>query len=176
LETSLSLREDHATAANLVAVAADTPVGRIWIPATQLAAELGVSRRTIGRWLLDVTLGFPRPKIVNHRLYFERSSVEAWKTTTAVKVAHAFRLVGESQETIDRETRELFEALRLPFPREAFGLAFALRELVSRARPEATRHCWRQASFGTGRKFTTSAPSTTLQKKRRHRQRRRATH
>ena len=26
--------------------------------------------------------------------------------------AHAFRLVGESQETIDRETRELFEALR----------------------------------------------------------------
>ena len=26
--------------------------------------------------------------------------------------AHAFRLVGESQETIDGETRELFEALR----------------------------------------------------------------
>jgi hypothetical protein len=48
--------------------------------------------------------------------------------------AHAFRLVGESQETIDRETSELFEALRQqspPFSRsEAFGLAFALRELV----------------------------------------------
>ena len=48
--------------------------------------------------------------------------------------AHAFRLVGESQETIDRETRELFEALRQQPPpllrREAFGLAFALRELV----------------------------------------------
>lgn len=49
--------------------------------------------------------------------------------------AHAFRLIGESQETIDRETRELFEALRLQSPpllrrSEAFGLAFALRELV----------------------------------------------
>ena len=41
--------------------------------------------------------------------------------------AHAFRLVGESQETIDRETRELFEALRQQSPpllrrSEAFGL------------------------------------------------------
>ena len=48
--------------------------------------------------------------------------------------AHAFRLVGESQETIDRETSELFEALRQQSPplprREAFGLTFALRELV----------------------------------------------
>jgi hypothetical protein len=48
--------------------------------------------------------------------------------------AHAFRLVGESQEMIDRETRELFEALRQqssPLLRStAFGLAFALRELV----------------------------------------------
>jgi hypothetical protein len=49
--------------------------------------------------------------------------------------AHAFRLVGESQETIDRETHELFEDLRQQSPpllrrSEAFGLAFALRELV----------------------------------------------
>jgi predicted DNA-binding transcriptional regulator AlpA len=60
---------------------------RSWVPATELAAELGISRRTLARWLLDVALGFPRPKIVNHRLYFERSSVEAWKTATAVKTA-----------------------------------------------------------------------------------------
>jgi predicted DNA-binding transcriptional regulator AlpA len=88
LETSLSLCEDHATA-NLAAVPADTRVGRIWIPAPQLAAELGVSRRTIGNWLLDVALGFPRPKIINRRLYFERSSIEAWKTLTAVRSAGA---------------------------------------------------------------------------------------
>lgn len=48
--------------------------------------------------------------------------------------AHAFRLVGESQDVIDGEARELFEALQHqlpPFSRsEAFGLAFALRELI----------------------------------------------
>ena len=60
---------------------------RSWIPAPQLASELGVSRRTLARWLRDVALAFPRPKIVNHRLYFERSAVEAWKTATAIKVS-----------------------------------------------------------------------------------------
>lgn len=62
---------------------------RAWIPASDLAVELGISRRTLARWLLDVALGFPRPKIVNHRLYFERSSVEAWKAATAVRAAEA---------------------------------------------------------------------------------------
>jgi hypothetical protein len=62
---------------------------RSWVPATELAAELGVSRRTLARWLRDIALGFPRPKIVNHRLYFERSAIEVWKTATAVKVAEA---------------------------------------------------------------------------------------
>ena len=88
LETSLSLCEDRATA-NLATVPTDTPVGRIWIPAPQLAAELGVSRRTLARWLLDAALAFPRPRCVNHRLYFERSSIEAWKTAAAVKMAEA---------------------------------------------------------------------------------------
>jgi excisionase family DNA binding protein len=60
---------------------------RSWIPATELAAELGVSRRTLARWLRDIALGFPRPKIVNHRLYFSRGDVEAWKAATAVKAA-----------------------------------------------------------------------------------------
>ena len=52
-----------------------------WVPSTQVAAELGISRRTLTRWLRDVPLGFPRPKIVNHRLYFERSAIDAWKST-----------------------------------------------------------------------------------------------
>jgi hypothetical protein len=48
--------------------------------------------------------------------------------------AHAFRLIGESEDVIDHETHDLFEALQRqspPFPSSmAFGLAFALRELV----------------------------------------------
>jgi excisionase family DNA binding protein len=60
-----------------------------WIPTPQLARELGVSRRTLGRWLRDGALGFPRPHCVNRRLYFERHAIEAWKTATAVKIAGA---------------------------------------------------------------------------------------
>jgi hypothetical protein len=60
---------------------------RSWVPATALAAELGVSRRTLARWLLDAALGFPQPKVVNHRLYFERVAVEAWRAATAVRSA-----------------------------------------------------------------------------------------
>jgi hypothetical protein len=62
---------------------------RSWVPATELAAELGISRRTLARWLRDIALGFPRPRCVNHRLYFERVAVEAWKAATAVRSAGA---------------------------------------------------------------------------------------
>jgi hypothetical protein len=60
-----------------------------WIPATDLAAELGITRRTLARWLRDIALGLPRPRCVNHRLYFERGAVEAWKAATAVKAEGA---------------------------------------------------------------------------------------
>jgi hypothetical protein len=60
-----------------------------WVPATQLAAELGVCRRTLARWLLDDALGFPRPRVVNKRLYFSRDDVETWKITASVKMAEA---------------------------------------------------------------------------------------
>jgi hypothetical protein len=58
-----------------------------WIPATDLAAELGVTWRTLARWMCDIALGLPRPRCVNHRLYFERGAVEAWKAATAIKMA-----------------------------------------------------------------------------------------
>jgi predicted DNA-binding transcriptional regulator AlpA len=58
-----------------------------WIPAPELADELGVCTRTLDRWLRDVALAFPRPRCVNKRRYFERNAIEAWKTSQAVKVA-----------------------------------------------------------------------------------------
>jgi Helix-turn-helix domain len=58
-----------------------------WIPAMALAAELGVSRRTISRWLRNIPMGFPQPRIVNKRLYFERVAVDEWKAATLVKAA-----------------------------------------------------------------------------------------
>ena len=69
------------------------------------------------------------------RAAFEQLKDFVSVTATAGEIeSRAFRLVGESQETIDRETRELFEAVRQEYPplrrSTAFGFAFALRELV----------------------------------------------
>jgi hypothetical protein len=60
-----------------------------WVAAPYLAGELGISRRTLTRWLLDEGLQFPRPRCVNHRLYFERGAVDEWKAATAVRSAGA---------------------------------------------------------------------------------------
>jgi len=49
------------------------------IPAPQLAGELGITRRTLARWLDDPALDFPQPTRINNRLYFSRSAVEEWK-------------------------------------------------------------------------------------------------
>jgi hypothetical protein len=84
-----TLREDQAAAAQARPAAPRETNGTQWVSAPRLAAELGISRRTLARWLLHAELGFPAPKIVNHRLYFERSGVDAWKTLTAVKTAGA---------------------------------------------------------------------------------------
>ena len=46
-----------------------------------LAHELGVSNRTLSRWLDDQAIEFPRPIIIRGRNYFDRASVEAWKVT-----------------------------------------------------------------------------------------------
>jgi predicted DNA-binding transcriptional regulator AlpA len=48
-----------------------------WIPATALARELGVNRRTIGRWA--ASQDFPAPKSFHRRLYFRRDEIDAWK-------------------------------------------------------------------------------------------------
>ena len=53
--------------------------GEVLIPAPQLAAELGINRRTLARWWDDPKLGFPQPTRINNRLYFSRSGVEEWK-------------------------------------------------------------------------------------------------
>jgi predicted DNA-binding transcriptional regulator AlpA len=49
------------------------------IPKPYLARELGVSSRTLSRWLKDAGVEFPRPVTIRGRLYFDRPSVEVWK-------------------------------------------------------------------------------------------------
>ena len=49
------------------------------IPKPALARELGVSTRTISRWLMDTAVEFPKPIMIRGRNYFMRTSVETWK-------------------------------------------------------------------------------------------------
>jgi predicted DNA-binding transcriptional regulator AlpA len=49
------------------------------IPAPQLASEFGVTRRTLHRWINDPAMSFPPAARINHRLYFDRAAVDAWK-------------------------------------------------------------------------------------------------
>lgn len=50
-----------------------------FIPKAALARELGISGRTISRWLGDEGLCFPRPIRLRGRLYFHRHAIEKWK-------------------------------------------------------------------------------------------------
>ena len=50
------------------------------IPKPNLAREIGVSSRTLTRWLADKAIEFPRPVTIRARLYFDRAEIEAWKS------------------------------------------------------------------------------------------------
>ncbi len=49
------------------------------IPKPAIARELGVSSRTVSRWMEDQNLGFPKPLRLRNRLYFARTALEEWK-------------------------------------------------------------------------------------------------
>lgn len=51
------------------------------IPKPAIARELGVSSRTVSRWMEDENLGFPTPVRLRGRLYFARTALEEWKAT-----------------------------------------------------------------------------------------------
>jgi predicted DNA-binding transcriptional regulator AlpA len=51
------------------------------VPAMTLAAEIGIHRRSLARWLKDESLGLPEPTKINGRLYFDRLEIESWKAS-----------------------------------------------------------------------------------------------
>lgn len=53
------------------------------VPATVVAAELGIVRRTLARWVDYPNLNFPKPIVIQGRWYFRRAELEAWKMDRA---------------------------------------------------------------------------------------------
>jgi hypothetical protein len=83
----LPISSGKADAARSAAQAASRPEQSKsdWVPSAQVVREFGISRRTLHRWLKNTILGFPDAIVVNHRLYFSRDELEAWKIAIAVK-------------------------------------------------------------------------------------------
>ncbi len=48
------------------------------VSATVVAAEFGIVRRTLARWLEYPDLAFPKPTIIKRRWYFRRAELQAW--------------------------------------------------------------------------------------------------
>lgn len=70
-----------------------------WIPLPALARELGVHRRTLARWAAapeSQWISFPKSKIFNRRLYFQRDEIEAWKAATEATSAYKPMLATQS--------------------------------------------------------------------------------
>ena len=55
------------------------------VPATLLAHELAITRRTLTRWRDDPKLKFPQPIIINERWFFRRVDIAAWQVLQANK-------------------------------------------------------------------------------------------
>ena len=53
------------------------------VPATLLARELAITRRTLARWRDDPKLNFPQPIVINERWFFRRADVAAWQVLQA---------------------------------------------------------------------------------------------
>jgi predicted DNA-binding transcriptional regulator AlpA len=56
------------------------------VPKPGLARELGVSSRTISRWIETSSVEFPRPVRIRGRLFFHRDEVVEW-TAGRLRVA-----------------------------------------------------------------------------------------
>jgi predicted DNA-binding transcriptional regulator AlpA len=48
------------------------------ITGPRLRDRLGISAPTLWRWLRNEALGFPKPMVINGRLFFEEDQVTAW--------------------------------------------------------------------------------------------------
>ena len=49
-----------------------------WASRRDASEQFGVSVRTIIRWQADPTLGFPKPKVIRGRVYFDVAELDAF--------------------------------------------------------------------------------------------------
>ena len=62
----------------------DTKSPPSWVGCAEVAADLGITKRTLDRWLRNPVLGFPRPRWVGVIRRFDQQEIDAWKADRPV--------------------------------------------------------------------------------------------
>ena len=57
------------------------------LPKRVVAGHFGVSTRTVDRWRLDRTLGFPEAIVIRERAYWRAAEIEGFMTAAAKRCA-----------------------------------------------------------------------------------------
>jgi predicted DNA-binding transcriptional regulator AlpA len=53
------------------------------LPSKVVRSRYGICTRTIHRWVHNAELEFPKPLVINGRLYFDEASIIAWERNRA---------------------------------------------------------------------------------------------
>ena len=57
---------------------APAPAPEVLIPAVRAAERIGITRRSLARWLKIESLNFPEPLTINGRLYIREVEFNSW--------------------------------------------------------------------------------------------------
>jgi len=63
------------------------PQSKKWLPGPAVQRRYNKSRMTISRWVRDPKLDFPKPMVVNGRLFFAEDELEIWERRRAASAA-----------------------------------------------------------------------------------------
>ncbi len=64
---------------------------RTYLPTPAVRARYGVTKQSLWRWLQNDVLGFPKPRRINNRLYWNVTELETWEASREEGGANAPR-------------------------------------------------------------------------------------
>ncbi len=61
------------------------PEQRTMLSSRAVLARFGICSRSLDRWIVNASLNFPQPLMINSRRYFYLDEIEAWERAQAAK-------------------------------------------------------------------------------------------
>jgi hypothetical protein len=85
--TSEKLEANHRQPQLLHAVTPHEDGSTALLPARRVLDRYGICARTLGRWVKDESVGFPKPIVVHRRRYWRVSELAAFERRRAAKAS-----------------------------------------------------------------------------------------